>query len=112
MILLQVKVILVFTECILPYASNTSDLTCTVIKQNHAFPYTTVPKDFKVHMDDLLSKLIREIATENREKAQVKQKNYYDQNTRIPDNKQGDKVWLSVRKYPVGISPKLCDKWD
>ena len=83
-----------------------------MIKQNHAFPYTTVPKDFKGHMDDLLSKLIREIATENREKAQVKQKNYYDKNTRIPDNKQGDKVWLSVRKYPVGISPKLCDKWD
>ena len=77
-------------------------------------PNTTVPKDFKVHLDDLVSKLklIREIATENRERAQIKQKNYYDQNTRVPDYKQGDKVWLSVRKYPIGVSPKLCDKWD
>ena len=77
-------------------------------------PNTTVAKDFKTHLEDLVSKLklIREIATTNIQKCQQVQKTRYDQNSKVPQFKQGDKVWLSVRKFPVGVSPKLCSKWD
>lgn len=76
-------------------------------------PNTTVAKDFKTHLEDLVSKLklIREIATTHIQKCQQVQKTRYDQNSKVAQFKQGDKVWLSVRKFPVGVSPKLCSKW-
>lgn len=46
------------------------------------------------------------------QQAQDKQKFYYYQKAKVPEFKQGDKVWLSVRKFPTGVSPKLCTKWD
>lgn len=61
-------------------------------------PNTTVSKDFKSHLEDLIAKLnlIREIAASIMQKAQDKQKSYYDQNAKVPEFQQVDKVWLSV----------------
>ena len=65
--------------------------------------------DIKAILDNV--KLSRDIATENIERNQQKNKLYYDRNTKAPQFAIGDLVWLHNPATPVGLSRKLRSRW-
>ena len=77
-------------------------------------PKDGLQKDAKEHVADLKRRLqiAKEIATENIEDAQARQKEYYDKNTDDPHFRLADKVLLQSKRVPKGLSPKLQPPWD
>ena len=57
-------------------------------------------------------KITKEIATENMEKRKDKAKQRYDQHSKLPTFQLFDKVLLKNHQVPIGLSPKLVDKYD
>lgn len=58
-------------------------------------------------------KIVKDIAKENINQAQIKQKQQYDKkSTDVPDLRVGQSVLLYSTKVPVGLSPKLHNPWD
>ena len=70
-------------------------------------------KTHQQHLDQVMEGLIpsREIAKENRIKAQQIYKAQYDKKAKQPDFRVGKLVWLYCQKTPQGLSPKLHQKW-
>lgn len=70
--------------------------------------------DAKQYVDKIHHKLrtARHIARQNIENAQEKYKIQHDKNAKEPHFAVRDKVWLDSKKHPVGLSPKLCNRWD
>ena len=60
---------------------------------------------------DKLSK-VHDIAREKMLKASEKQKFYYDNNSKKPNYRTGDPVWLRTYKKSVGKTPKLQFRWE
>ena len=56
--------------------------------------------------------LARDIAKQNILEAQKKYKAQHDKKAKEPVFQVRDKVWLDTRKHPVGLSPKMCKRWD
>ena len=56
-------------------------------------------------------RLAQQLAKENLQKAQRKDKHYYDQKASKSNIKVGDEVWLHNKARKKGLSPKLMAKW-
>lgn len=67
-------------------------------------PRNDLNKDAKSHVSDLMShlKIVKDIAKENKRKAQIKQKHQYDKKaTELPEFRVGQSVLLHTTKVPV-----------
>ncbi|KAK3084156.1 hypothetical protein FSP39_009188 [Pinctada imbricata] len=77
-------------------------------------PKDGLSKDAKSHVTGLMShlKIVKDIATQNIKKAQVKQKEQYDKKTTTPNFRIGQSVLMHTTRVPQGLSPKLHNPWD
>lgn len=75
-------------------------------------PKDNLQRDAKQYMTDLLAGLniSTEIAKANDLHNQSKNKDYHDQQVRLPDFAVGNLVLLKNHKVPTGLSHKLYDK--
>ena len=84
----------------------------------HPIDHALLPKDFlskttKQHLADIQQtlKITHEIAKQNQEDRQDKQKKYYDTNAKEPEFKIGDKVLVQNSVQEIGKSKKLSPKF-
>lgn len=90
------------------------------MEMNLPFDVNAIPKDKKLghnakqHMNEIIENinLANDIAKQNIEKNQEKSKERFDQKTKVPDFKLFDKVLIKSHKVPIGLSPKLVDKYQ
>ena len=79
---------------------------------NHPFFITFFQKAleyvYSIHRE---LKVAREVAGRNIVEAQKKYKTQQDKKAAPPEFKVHNRVWLRSKKKPIGLSPKLCDKW-
>ena len=73
------------------------------------WPQGELPADAEAFMKGLLPrlKLTEQLAQENTRICQETSKAQYDKNSKIPEYKVGEKVWLRDMKRVVGQSPKM-----
>ena len=76
-------------------------------------PKQNLSSDAKLQMEEVLSnlKITQDLATKNMLEKQLKSKERYDRNSKIPQFKVRDLVLLRQHVVPVGRSPKLVDKY-
>ncbi|XP_069128992.1 uncharacterized protein [Argopecten irradians] len=76
-------------------------------------PTTTVGKSAESHLAKIIEnhETFRQLAKDNVRKAQAKYKKQHDKNAKNPDFRIGERVWLHCKRVPIGLSPKLCQKW-
>ncbi|CAC5362516.1 unnamed protein product [Mytilus coruscus] len=77
-------------------------------------PKDNMGKKAKEHIQEVIEKLkiAKEIATDNVNRRQEKNKEHYDKKAKEPDFRVGRKVLIQVYKVPPGLSRKLQDKSD
>lgn len=86
-------------------------------EMNLPFDANNLPKDNKTSKFELQEiiqnlKTAHEIASKNIQKSQEKSKDRFDKHAKIPDFKLFDKVLIKSNKTPVGLSPKLAEKFQ
>ncbi|CAC5403245.1 unnamed protein product [Mytilus coruscus] len=76
-------------------------------------PKQNLSSDAKLQMEEVLSnlKITQDFATKNMLERQLKSKERYDRNSKIPQFKVRDLVLLRQHVVPVGRSQKLVDKY-
>ena len=89
------------------------------IEMNLPFDTNVVPKDklgknAKHYIEEVLEnlKITQDIATQNINDRKQKAKQRYDQHSKEPKFRIFDKVLLKVHQVPVGLSPKLVEKYE
>ena len=77
-------------------------------------PKPTLPPNAKEYLQNLLEHLrvTRDVARQNMERASHKSKLRYDAKAAVPNFQVADKVLLTNNVTPVGMSPKLTEKWN
>ena len=90
------------------------------IEMNLPFDIHKIPKDnhltqnSKQQLQQIFSNLeiVHEIATKNIKKSQEKSKERFDKHAKTPTFNLFDKVLIKANKIPVGLSPKLAEKYQ
>ena len=76
-------------------------------------PKDHLAQDHRIFLSRILQNLerTRKIAAKNIAEAQQRYKEQYDKNSKEPDFRPAQRVWLYCTKVPVGKAPKLHRKW-
>ena len=90
------------------------------IEMNLPFDIHKIPKDShlsqnsKEQLQQIFSNLqtVHEVASKNIKKSQEKSKERFDKHAKVPNFKLFDKVLIKSNKVPIGLSPKLAEKYQ